>query len=149
MLQIVIILGWLVAFGLAIHLATLALKHRLRGRHRRRQAFRELREFRRHHHFDQKQRRWVRNVDSVALIDQASEDRWFMLTFLGWLLFVVWEGYWLSEIVERFSNSTHPLQLPYVTLFFIVVVVPLAIYLFFRRQKRRRLARLPIGIELA
>jgi hypothetical protein len=144
MLQIVIILGWLLAFGLAIHLAARALKHRLLERQRRRLAFRKMREFRRHHYFDRKRRRWVRNVDGVALIDQAAEDRWFMLAFLGWLLFVLWEGYWISEIVERFRNFTHPLQLPYVTLFFILVVVPLAVYLFFRRLRRRRLARFPV-----
>ena len=32
MLQIVIILGWLVAFGMAIYFALQAIKHRLSGR---------------------------------------------------------------------------------------------------------------------
>ena len=102
MLQIVIVFGWLVAFGLMIDLATQALKHRLWGRQRRKLRFRKVREFINHHHFNQKRRRWVRSADGVDVIDEASEDRWFMLTILGWLLFVVWEGYWFSEIVERF-----------------------------------------------
>ena len=68
-----------------------------------------------------------------------------MLTILGWLLFVVWEGYWLLEIVEQFSISTKPLQLPYPSLFVVLVVLPLAVYLFFRRRRMRRSARIPEG----
>ena len=67
-----------------------------------------------------------------------------MLMILGWLLFVPWEAYWLLEIVERFYKTTHPWQLPYVFLFFMLVVVPLAGYLFIRRRIWRRSARLPI-----
>ena len=102
MLQIAITLGWLIAFGLMTYLVTRALKHRLSGRKQRKLAFRKIREFRRHHHFDERQQRWVRNVDGVAIIDEANEDRRFMLMILGWLLFVPWEAYWLLEIVERF-----------------------------------------------
>ena len=144
MLQIAIIIGWLVAFGLMIHLAKQAIKHRLWGRQERKLRFRKVREFRRHHHFNQKRRRWVRSVDGVTVIDEPSEDRWLMLTILGWLLFVMWEGYWLSEIVERFSISTKPLQLPYPSLFFVLVVAPLAVYLFFRRRRRRQRAQIPV-----
>ena len=144
MLQIVITLGWLIAFGLMAYLVTRALKHRLLGRKQRKLAFRKTREFRRHHHFNERQQRWVRNVDGVAIIDEANEDRRFMLMIFGWLLFVPWEAYWLLEIAERFSKTTHPWQLPYVFLFFMLVVVPLAGYLFIRRRMRRRSARLPI-----
>jgi hypothetical protein len=79
----------------------------------------------------------------VEVIDEASEDRWFMLTILGWLLFVVWEVYWLLEVEERFRNSTRPWGLPYPSLFFVLVVVPLAVCLFFRRRRMRRSARVP------
>ena len=144
MLLIVIILGWLVAFGLVIYLAPRALKYRLWGRQQRKLRFRKVREFRKHHHFDQKRRRWVQNADGMVLIDEASEDRWFILTILGWLLFVVWEGYWFLEVVEQFSKSTHPLQLPYASLFFVSVVVPLAVYLFFRRRRKRQSTRIPV-----
>jgi len=143
MLQIVIIFGWLVAFGLMVHLAREAIKRRLRGRRWRKLAFRNIREFRRHHHFDHKRQRWVRSADGVVLTDEASEDRWFMLTILGWLLLVVWEAYWLSEIKNRFSESTRPWELPYPSLFIVLVVLPLAVYLFFRRRRRRRAVRLP------
>jgi hypothetical protein len=141
MLQLVIILGWLVAFGLMVRLAVRALKHRLLGRRQRKLAFRKLREFRRHHHFDEKRQRWVRN-DGVIYVDEASEDRRFMLALLWSLLFVLWEGYWVLEIIER-SKTAHPWQLPYVFLFFILVVIPLAVYLLIRRRMRRLSAQLP------
>jgi hypothetical protein len=84
----------------------------------------------------------VRNVDQVALIDESVNDRRFYLTFLGWLLFILWEGYWLLEIREQFV-SIGRLQLPYMFLFLILFVVPLAWYLFLRR-KLRRLAIIPM-----
>ncbi|HET7384313.1 MAG TPA: hypothetical protein VFJ59_17225 [Pseudolabrys sp.] len=143
MLQIAIIIGWLVAFGLMIHLAKQAIKHRLRGRQERKLRFRKVREFIKHHHFDRKRRRWVRSVDGVEVIDEASEDYWFMLTILGWFLFVVWEVYWLSEIEERFRNSTRAWELPYPSLFVVLGVLPLAVYLFFRRRRMRQSARIP------
>ena len=145
MLQIAIIFGWLVAFGLVMYFAPQAIKHRLLGRRQRKLRFGKVREFIKNHHFDRKRRRWVRSVDGVEVIDEASEDRWFMLTILGWLLFVVWEVYWLLEIEERFRNSTRPWELPYPSLFFVLVVVPLVAYLFFRRRRMRRSARIPEG----
>ena len=141
MLHIVIVLAWLIALGMALYLATRAIKHRLWGRQERTRVLKSSREFRRHHHFDEKQQYWVRNVDQVPLIDDSLRDRRFYLTFWGWLLFILWEAYWLWEIRARFVE-TGRLQLPYVFLFFILVVVPLAWYLFLRR-KLRRLAMIP------
>jgi hypothetical protein len=63
------------------------------------------------------------------------------LTVKALNLFILWEAYWLWEIRARFVE-TGRLQLPYVFLFFILVVVPLAWYLFLRR-KLRRLAMIP------
>ena len=145
MLQIAIMFGWLVAFGLVMYFAPQAIKHRLLGRRQRKLRFRKVREFIKHHHFDRKRRRWVRSVDGVEVIDEASEDRWFMLTILGWFLFVGWEIYWRLEVEERFRNSTRPWELPYPSLFFVLVVVPLVAYLFFRRRRMRRSARIPEG----
>jgi hypothetical protein len=141
MLHIVIVLAWLIALGLAVYLANRAIKHRLWGRQERRRVLKRSREFRRHHHFDDKRQYWVRNVDQVPPIDDSIKDRRFSLTFIGWLLFILWEGYWLWEIRAQFVESGR-LQLPYVFLFFILVVVPLAWYLFLRR-KLRRLAMIP------
>jgi hypothetical protein len=141
MLHIVLILGWLIVFGLAVYLATRAVKHRLMGRQRRKFALRKIRDFKRHHHFDEKQQQWVRK-DGVVLIDEVSEDRRLNLVVLGVLLFVLWEGYWIWEIAQRYSE-TNRLQLPYVFLFFILVVIPMVVYSFFRRRIRRLKLRIP------
>ena len=135
MLQIGLVIAWLIALGLAIHLATKAIKARLLGRRQRRQALKTAQEFRKNHHFDPKQKRWVRNVDQVALIDHSGEDRGIFLTVVSWLLFILWEGYWVLEIREQYIARGR-LELPYVFLFFIMVVVPLAWYLFLRRKLR-------------
>jgi hypothetical protein len=142
MLNIVLILAWLVAFGLALNLATRAVRFRLRGRQQRKLAHRKIRDFTRHHRFDERQQRWVRK-DGVVLVDEVIEDRRLNLVVVGWLVFVLWEGYWFWEIAQRYSE-TNRLQLPYVFLFFILVVIPLAVYLFIRRRIRRS-ARRPVG----
>src|SRR5262245_58736858 len=87
---------------LAIHLATTAIKARLLGRRERKRVRKTAREFRRNHHFDPKQKRWVRNVDQVALVDHSAEDRRIFLIFIFWLLFILWEGYWVLEIYEQY-----------------------------------------------
>jgi hypothetical protein len=148
MLQFAIIFAWLIALGLAAYLVTQAIRRRLLGRQRRRSEFRKLREFRRHHRFDQKAERWVRKVDGTKVIDEVAEDRRFRLIFFGSILFVLWEGYWLSEVSQRFSESTRPFQLPYVLLFFILVVLPFAVYLFFRRRLRRSAQSLPTEVRV-
>ena len=103
---------------------------------RKKHALRTAREFRKNHHFDPKQKRWVRNVDRVALIDHSAEDRRIFLIVIGGLLFILWEGYWVLEIREQYVARGR-LELPYVFLFFMLVGVPLALYLFLRRKLRR------------
>ena len=145
MLQLGLVVAWLIALSLAIHLATKAIKARLLGRRVRKQALKTAREFRKNHHFDPKQKQWVRNVDQVALIDHSAGDRRIFLIFIFWLLFILWEGYWVSEIYEQYVAGGR-LELPYVFLFFMVVVVPLALYSFLRRRLRR-VAIIPANIE--
>jgi Ca2+/Na+ antiporter len=142
MLQIVMLLIWLIAFAFVVYLITQAVKHRLWGRRRERLVARKLGEFRKYHLFDPTVRRWVRKRDKTIIVDEAFEDRWFARALFAWLLLIVWEVYWVLEIVERFSKSTRPLELPYVFLFFVLFGVPLGVYLFFRWRMRRS-ARLP------
>jgi hypothetical protein len=146
MLNIVLILAWLVAFGLALNLATRAVKFRLRGRQQRKLAHRKIRDFTRHHRIDERQQRWVRKDDGVVLVDEVIEDRRLNLVVLAWLAFVLWEGYWIWEIAQRYSE-TNRLQLPYVFLFFILVAIPLAVYLFIRRRIRRSQRRDPLYLQ--
>jgi len=146
MLQIAIILAWLAALGLMIHLATQALKRRLRGGRRERLESRKIRRFRRQHRFDEQRRRWVRKHDGMIVTSQAHEDHWFRVMIFGWLLFILWEGYWISEIVERARYTKGSLQLPYGFLFFMLVIVTLVVYWVCRRKMRRQSARLPIEL---
>jgi hypothetical protein len=137
MLSILITIGWLIAIACMVYLAAQAIRNRFYARRRRKVRNREIREFKKHHHFDQKSQRWVRNVDGVAMVDEAAEDHRLMLTLLGWISLIAWEVYWIWEIVERFRTTTSPLQLPYFFLFIVLVGIPLVIYLFFRRRMRR------------
>jgi len=142
MLLILITIGWLIAIACLVYLVTQAVRNRWHGRNRRKAHAREVREFKRHHHFDQKRQRWIRNVDGVVVVNDDREDRRLIYTFVGWALLIVWQVYWLLEIVERFRTTTTPLQLPYFFLFVVMVLIPLAIYLFFRRRLRRSAASL-------
>ena len=81
-------------------------------------------------------------MDRVALIDHSAEDRRIFLIVIGGLLFILWEGYWVLEIREQYVTRGR-LELPYVFLFFMLVGVPLALYLFLRR-KLRRTAIIPV-----
>jgi len=142
MLIIVLILAWLIAFGLAVYLATRAVKFRLRGRQQSKLPHRKIRDY---HRLDERQQRWVRK-DGVVLVDEVSEDRRLNLVVLGWLAFVLWEGYWFWEIAQSYSEANR-LQLPYVFLFFILVVIPLAVYSFIRRRIRRSARRGPLYLR--
>lgn len=142
MLQIGLVVAWLIALSLTIHLAIKAIKARLLGRRERRQAQKTAREFRKNHHFDPKQKRWVRNVDRVALIDHPAEDRRIFLIFIFCLLFILWQGYWALEIYEQYAARGR-LELPYAFLFFMLVVLPFVLYLFLRR-KLRQVAIIPV-----
>ena len=82
----------------------------------------------------------------MVLVDEVIEDRRLNLVVVGLLAFVLWEGYWIWEIAQRYSE-THRLQLPYVFLFFILVVIPLAVYLFIRRRIRRSMRRGPVDLQ--
>ena len=42
--------------------------------------------------------------------------------------FLLWEVFWISEIVEKTSQSDRPLQLPYVFLLVVMIGIPTAIY---------------------
>jgi len=137
MMPILLLLGWLIALAFIAYLAMHAIERRLLGRKRRKLFLRRVREFRRHHSFDEKRHQWVRKHDGVAVVDEAREDRWLMLVLFGWLLLVVWEVYWILEIVERVSGTSKPLQLPYFFLFVVLVVIPVTVSLIFRRRMRR------------
>ena len=143
MLPVLLTLAWIVAIACMVYLAAHAIRNRWYARRRRKAHNKVVRKFKRHHHFDQKRQHWIRNVDGeVVVVDEDAEDRRLFLTFVGWILLIAWEVYWILEIIERFKTTKTPLQLPYFFLLVIMVVIPGSIYLYFRRRLRRSAASL-------
>jgi hypothetical protein len=132
MLLMLIFLAWVLAFICMVYLAGQAIRNVTRGRLRRGR----VRKFARNHHFDEKRQRWVRNHDGTVLVDEASEDRHLRNALLLLILLIIWEVYWILEIVERVRTAPTAWQLPYLFLFIVLIGIPLAAFLLFRRMRR-------------
>jgi hypothetical protein len=132
MLLMLIVLAWVLAFICMIYLAGQAIGNVTRGGFRRRRQ----RKFASNHHFDEKRQRWVRNHDGTILVDEANEDRHLRNAVLALILLIMWEVYWILEIVERVRTAPTAWQLPYVFLFVVLIGIPLVVFLLFRRMRR-------------
>jgi hypothetical protein len=139
MLQIVIIFAWLLAIGCMLYLVKEMIKGRLQARRQRRLAIRSaIRSYRRQQ-FIENRRRLMQRSGGVVLSapNEAAADRPQVQRLFGWIVLFLWEGYWVVEIVDQFSRSSRPLQLPYVFLFIVMVAMPYGVYLISRRAIRR------------
>ena len=145
MLNILIIIGWLLAICLMLYLAKELAKDRFRARRERKLANRNAIRARRLEQFMENRRRWAeintgviqpRPAEAAAYAERRQNQN---QRLFGWVVFLLWEGYWIVEIVDQFKKSDHPLQLPYFFLFIVMVVIPYSVYRFSTR--RRRLAR--------
>ena len=145
MLNILIIIGWLFAICLMLYLAKELVKDRFHKRRERKLAIRNAIRARRREQFMENRRRWAeintgviqpRPAEAAANVERR--DRQNQKLF-GWMVLLLWQGYWVVEIVDQFKKSDTPLQLPYFFLFMVMVVIPYCIYWFSRR--RRRLAK--------
>ena len=58
------------------------------------------------------------------------------------MVLLLWQGYWIVEILDQFRKSDHPLQLPYFFLFVVMVVIPYSVYWFSTRKSRRERRRM-------
>lgn len=143
MLNMLIIIGWLLAIGLMLYLAKELVKDRFHRRRERKLAIRNAIRARRREQFMENRRRWaeintgviqVRPAEVAAYAErrQTQNQRLF-----GWVVFLLWQGYWVVEIVDQFRKSDKPLQLPYFFLFIVMVVIPYSVYWFRGRHKRR------------
>jgi hypothetical protein len=121
-MPILIILGWLIVFGCFFYLAAEAGRNRLHKRREKKTAARKIQEFKKHHHYDEKREKWVRNRDGVVLPD-ASDDFRRSITPFGYLMLVLWEIFWIAEIVATPRMS----QIPIFFLFVMMVGIPLAV----------------------
>ena len=145
MLNILIIIGWLLAICLMLYLAKELVRDRFRARRERKLAIRNAFRARRRQQFMENRRRWSelntgviqpRPAEAATDVDRRQRQNQKMF---GWVVLLLWQGYWVVEIIDQFRKSDNPFQLPYFFLFIVMVVIPYCIYRFSRR--RRRLAR--------
>jgi hypothetical protein len=149
MLYIIIIIGWVITFGCFVYLAPQAIKHRLFYEDQKKVTNKKFLGLRRRHQFDERSQKSVQNLDgavppkaSEALpkeseaLQKASEAsvryRRRRVALFEFLMLLLWEAFWISEIAERFSESSKPFQLPYFFLFVVLFGFPLAVHLYLR-----------------
>jgi hypothetical protein len=123
-LQLLSIFGWVIAIGCLIYLVAEAIKNWSSGRRRNKEVKGPLRQR-------------VRKADPGAVIepDTASSGCPRGLIAFGFVMLILWEGYWVLEITDYYSRS-NTLRLPYFFLFVMVVGVPVVVYLLSRRVRR-------------
>jgi hypothetical protein len=145
MLNILIIFGWLLAICCMLYLAKELVKDRLHARKERKLAIRNAIRARRREQFMENRRRWAelntgviqpRPAEAATKVERRQRQNQKMF---GWVVLLLWQGYWIVEIIDQFRKSDNPFQLPYFFLFIVMVVIPYSIYWFSGR--RRRLAR--------
>ena len=138
MLQIAIILGWILAVAVLLHLVVQAARHRFVSHDRKSSA--KLVKKRRHS--DEKRLDPVQGAPSPEAHEahkahQAHLDYRRMMTIVGIIALFLWEAFWISGITDRFRWSANPFQLPYFFLFIVLIAIPLAVYFVARRMIRR------------
>lgn len=142
MLNVLIIIGWLLAICLMLYLAKELVKDRFHRRRERKLAIRNAIRARRREQFMENRRRWAEINTGVIQTRPAEEEAYAERRqrqnqrLFGWVVLLLWQGYWVVEIIDQFKKSDKPLQLPYFFLFMMMVVIPYSIYWFSRRRKR-------------
>jgi hypothetical protein len=116
MLIILLAFGWGIAVILLVVLVTHAIRHRVIPRRGQRSVEDEM-EWHGPAHAESRSSRRVRLV-------------------VGLIALAFWEGFWVSEISDRFQWSANPFQLPYFFLFVVMIGIPFVVYLIARRLKR-------------
>jgi hypothetical protein len=142
MLYILIIIGWVITFGCFVYLVPQAIKHRLFYEDQKKVTNKKFWGLRRRHQFDERSQKSVQNLDGAVppkaseALPMASEAsvryRRRRVALFEFLILLLWEAFWISEIAERFSASTKPFQLPYFFLFVVLFGFPLAVHLYLR-----------------
>src|SRR5262245_10978553 len=148
MLNIVIIIGWLLAIGCMSYLAKELVRDRIHARRERKLAIRNAIRARRREQFMENRRRWTeintgviqaRPAEAAAKLERRQKQN---QRLFGWMVLLLWQGYWIMEILDQFRKSDTPLQLPYFFLFVVMVVIPYSVYWFSTRKSRRERRRM-------
>jgi hypothetical protein len=130
-MPILIILGWLIILGCFVYLATDVARNRLSERRERKFAAKKIQAFKKHNHYDEKRRQWMRNRDDADLSDASDDIQRNAMSF-GHLILVVWELFWVVEIVTAPGLS----EIPYFFLLVMMIGVPLAFRMLMRSIQR-------------
>lgn len=148
MFNILIIIGWLLAILCMLYLAKELVKDRFRARRERKLAVRDAIRARRREQFMENRRRWAeintgviqpRPAEAQANFERRQKQN---QRLFGWVVFLLWQAYWVVEIADQFKKSDRPLQLPYFFLFMVMIVIPYSIYWFSTRRRRLERRRL-------
>jgi hypothetical protein len=126
MQTLIIIVAWLFALGCFVYLAVETSRNRVHVRHYKSAIDQRFREFKKHHHYDEKHQKWVRKADGSIVRGRANWPRGRMI--FGIVILLLWELYWGSEVSRAESFS----QIPYFFLFIVMVAIPYAVYLIAR-----------------
>ena len=153
MLNILIIIGWLLAILCMLYLAKELVKDRFHARRERKIASRKAIRAKRREQFMENRRRWAeintgviqsRPAEAAANIERRQKQN---QRLFGWVVLLLWEGYWIVEILDQFKKSDKPLQLPYFFLFVVMVVLPYSVYWFATRRSRLEKRRIKQGLS--
>ena len=152
MLNILIIIGWLLAICCMIYLAKELVKDRFHARRERKLAIRKAIRARRREQFMENRRRWAeintgviqaRPAEAAAKYERRQKQN---QRLFGWTVLLLWQAYWILEIVDQFRKSDTPLQLPYFFLFMVMIVIPYCVYWFASRKSRLERRRIRQGL---
>ena len=153
MLNILIIIGWLLAILCMLYLAKELVKDRVHARRERKVAIRNAIRTKRREQFMENRRRWAeintgviqsRPAEAAANIERRQKQN---QRLFGWVVLLLWEGDWIVEILDQFKKSDKPLQLPYFFLFVVMVVLPYSVYWFATRRSRLERRRIKQGLS--
>jgi hypothetical protein len=153
MLNILIIIGWLLAILCMLYLAKELVKDRFHARRERKITSRNAIRAKRREQFMENRRRWAeintgviqsRPAEAAANIERRQKQN---QRLFGWVVLLLWEGYWIVEILDQFKKSDKPLQLPYFFLFVVMVVLPYSVYWFATRRSRLEKRRIKQGLS--
>jgi hypothetical protein len=153
MLNILIIIGWLLAILCMLYLAKELVKDRFHARRERKVAIRNAIRAKRREQFMENRRRWAeintgviqsRPAEAAANIERRQKQN---QRLFGWVVLLLWEGYWIVEILDQYKKSDKPLQLPYFFLFVVMVVLPYSVYWFATRRSRLERRRIKQGLS--
>jgi hypothetical protein len=146
MLQVLSILGTLIALGCLIYLLMESLRHRLSARRQIREAKRKNKKLEKSRRLEEKRQGLLPNVDAAEARLERAEDDEILRTIgrFGYALLFIWEAFLILPVAwgEIFGGPDWP-QPSFIHLLRVTIGYPLVVFLLWRflLRIRRRFAR--------